>query len=69
MRRNLLVVLTLLLVTASIVAQDTSTDSTRQKSVTIAVVRDGPSPGTDIVPMIRRELEALLGEGVDITSV
>jgi len=67
MRRNLLVGLALLLVIGSIGVQATPTGSTKQKSVTIAVVRDGPSPGTDIVPLIRQELEALLSEGQNVT--
>jgi len=66
MRRNLLVALTLLLLAGSIGAQGAPAESREQKSVTIAVVRDGPSPGTDIVPLIRQELEILLSEGESV---
>ena len=59
--------LALLLVIGPIGVRATPTESTRQKSVTIAVVRDGPSPGTNIVPLIRQELEALLNEGESVT--
>ena len=67
MRRILPVVLALLLLSGPIWAQAAPAGSTKQKSVTIAVVRDGSSPGTDIVPLIRQELEALLSEGQSVT--
>jgi len=39
----------------------------RGRNATIAVVRDGAEPGTDIVPLIRKELDALLGDGESVT--
>ena len=67
MRRNLLVALALVLLAGSVGAQGTPVGSAKQKSATIAVVRDGPSPGTDITPLIRQELEALLSDGESVT--
>lgn len=47
--------------------QGTNFHPDRPREVTIAVVRDGPSPGSDIVPLVRQELEALMGQEGSVT--
>jgi outer membrane protein TolC len=67
MRKKLAGLTLLALVAGPAIAQDTPTGPSSARTITIAVVQDGPSPGTDIVPMIRQELDALVGGGTTVT--
>lgn len=67
MRNSLTALLLLALTVGVVAAQGAAGDSRGDRDITIAVVQDGPSPGTDIVPMIRQELDALVAEGTTVT--
>lgn len=67
MRKRLLIVLALAMASGLASSQAAPPRPAWGANVTIAVVKDGPSPGTDIVPMIRLELEALLADGENVT--
>jgi outer membrane protein TolC len=67
MRKSLTALFLVALTVGVVAAQGAAGSSRGDRDVTIAVVQDGPSPGTDIVPMIRQELDALLGEGTTVT--